>query len=80
MTGDVYVDPTLIPVTEEVSWERAPFATMARELHARLSLPDWKLAETTRNLYRIFERGIAEGKTFDDALAVVQAEFERICK
>lgn len=77
--GDVlYLDPTLVPVTAELEWEWGPFYSLARRIHVPMGLPDWKYPETARNLRRIFDFAISDGKSFDGAWAHTESQIQRI--
>jgi hypothetical protein len=76
--GIPYVDPSLVPVQTELAWERAPFDAWSAQIQQAFGLPGWKLRETSRNLQRIFDLAVAEGKSFDDAWAITECEISRI--
>lgn len=67
----------LLPETE-VEWGEEVFRNLSKDLHAKLGLPAWKQEETTRNLRRIFEFSVADGKSFDDSLDAVNRIFREI--
>ncbi|MBN3729377.1 hypothetical protein [Burkholderia sp. Tr-20390] len=69
---------TLLSVDLEIEWERGPIERRAREIHAKVDLPDWKLPETCRGLERILDAAIAGGKDPRQAVAHLDAEILRI--
>ena len=75
-----YLDPTLVSVAVEIGWEREPFDALACGLLDRLGMPEWKLPETSRNLRRMFDLTVADGKSFSDAWEVVTLECGEIVR
>lgn len=73
-----YSDPTLVSVAVEIGWEREPFDALARDLLAQIGLPGWKLPETSRNLQRMFDLAIEDGKSFHDAWVTLTQECDGI--
>ena len=72
-----YQESSLLPVAEQVAWDRALFLQGAAEIAAQLGFEEWKKAETARTLENIFNAAVNAGKTFDQAVIEVEEAIER---
>lgn len=65
----VYVDTSLVAISEQIAWRRHPFMAAAQVVAAREGgLPDWKIAEIAQSLETVFRAGINDGETYEDAI------------
>lgn len=72
-----YQDSSLLPVAEELSWERAPFLKGAAVIGDHFGYEKWKRDEVARTLENIFNDAVRAGKTFDEAVIEVEDTVQR---
>ena len=72
-----YQDSSLLPVAEEVSWDRAPFLEGAAAIGEHLGCEEWKRNEIARTLEIIFRDALNAGKTFEEAMLEVEEAVQR---
>lgn len=67
----VYQELSLLPVAQQIQWDRAPFIEGAAVIGDHLGYDRWKREETARLLENIFSLAVNEGKTFEEAMDAV---------
>lgn len=81
MTGEsadfFYIDTSLLPVTAQLNWEQGVFTVRAEAMAIHCGFPGWKKDGITQTLERTFNRLIAEGKSFDQAMEMVDTLIKR---
>lgn len=72
-----YQETSLVPVAEEIAWERVLFHSGAATIARQLGYEAWKEEETARTLENIFRGAVGSGKTFDEAVSEVEEAVQR---
>lgn len=70
---------SFLPAQTESEWVGYQFDSRARSVALSLSLPDWKVLSISIALELIFTRLIRDGKSFDDALIVIDSIVATFC-
>lgn len=72
-----YQESSLLPVTEEITWNRAIFLQGATTIADHFGYEEWKKEEIVRTLENIFNSVVNAGKTFDEAVLEVEEAVQR---
>ena len=68
-----FQDCSLVPVDVATDWQKGFLLERATEFASAIGYEDWKTQEIARMLEKVFCAAIGDGKTFDEAVAEVDA-------